>query len=292
MSFRVSAVMHFLPFSKIVGFYHVGLMGVWLDIVDAQLEHLRSSGLLQHSSALHITLAGNKSLFKRAYPILEKFNQHGALHAHFEEDLRKFELPTMQRLYDHCRKNPQDFVYYFHSKGASKSPGRAFFRTQEWRLVMEHFLFDRWHDCVSGLKRNQSKWACGIKYYDPCPHFSGNFFWAACHYVSQRIPPTQKRPKDLYRPPKCFMRTHHLLEGRYYAEGWLLDSRDPAHLPMRNHIINCFEDGVNHYRTSFNVSVLDGMDVAKVTARKSESVCQRKVFKAAYRGVPIQDQGS
>ena len=151
---------------KLVGFYHVAVMNEWQSVLASQLDHLNSSGLLGQSSAVHVTLLGNKT--SQVQMAMSQFNESGKLHSYHEQDLRSWEFPTLERLHDHCKKNTRDFVYYFHSKGVSKQPGsRLFRREQEWRQVMEHFIFDNWHDCVSIMRQNLHKWACGAKYYDP-----------------------------------------------------------------------------------------------------------------------------
>jgi hypothetical protein len=151
---------------KLVGFYHVAIMNEWQSVLASQLGHLNSSGLLGQSSAVHITLLGNET--SQVHMAMHQFNESGKLQSYQAQDLRSWEFPTLERLHDHCKKNTRDFVYYFHSKGVSKQPGsRDFRREQEWRQVMEHFIFDNWHDCVSLMQQNVHKWACGARYYDP-----------------------------------------------------------------------------------------------------------------------------
>ena len=152
--------------NKLVGFYHVAAMNEWHSVVASQLSHLDTSGLLGQSYAVYVTLLGNET--SQAQIALQHFNASGKLHSYQAEDLKAWEFPTLARLHAHCKKNTRDFIYYFHSKGVSKPPGSTLFRReQEWRKVMEHFVFDNWHDCVSLMQRNVHKWACGARYFDP-----------------------------------------------------------------------------------------------------------------------------
>lgn len=149
-------------FSKLVGFYHVALINDWRTVLFSQLGHLNSSGLLEQSNAVHITLLGNETSEVRV--ALHHLNTSRNLLSYNFKDLRLWEYPTLERLHAHCQENVHDFVYYFHSKGVSKPFGsKAFRREQEWRQVMEHFIFDNWRVCLSLMQHNTSKWACGAR---------------------------------------------------------------------------------------------------------------------------------
>ena len=244
------------PVSKLVGFYHTTLINSWQEVLLAQLSHVESSGLMNASAALHMTVLGNQTEFE-ASEVQAVAHGLPKVHVRFLPEITLWEYPTLSSMHAHCMQNPNDFVYYFHSKGVTKAPGSVdFTRERAWSLVMEHFLMDRFDDCVSRMRNNYDKWACGVKFTDGFPyHFSGNFFWAACHYLRRHNPPLVKSAEMDREVPWVYQ----VPEDRGYCEAWLLDSTRLRTLPMRDHVINCFADGTNHYVSDFDLGRLDGL---------------------------------
>ena len=87
---------------------------------------------------------------------------------------------------------------------------------------MEHFVVERWRDCVDALI--DSRRESGVNWHlDPAPHFSGNFWWATPRYVATL--PASIGPNHLE------------------LEGWI-GSNQPR--------VRCFqESGVDHYLSPY-----------------------------------------
>jgi len=87
----------------------------------------------------------------------------------------KNEVFALMALVDHCKENPNDYVYYSHSKGgyskiarscrmvmtlnkqtgtSTKSSTVKYKLAKPWRQVMQHFLFHRWQSVVSTVSCN------------------------------------------------------------------------------------------------------------------------------------------
>ena len=89
-----------------------------------------------------------------------------------------FEIPTINKMIQFSKKHPYDNILYLHTKGVAHS--NDYQELNDWINLMLHFLLKKsnkellnTHDCI------------GCNYKDePLPHYSGNFWWANCKYLS------------------------------------------------------------------------------------------------------------
>ncbi len=91
------------------------------------------------------------------------------------------EMRTLSKLYNFCRANPTYKVLYFHMKGGSN----PLLHNQQAREVLGAFTLNP--SCIDALDNFQT---CGWR-LSPVPyiHYSGNFWWARCEYVSGLVDP-------------------------------------------------------------------------------------------------------
>src|SRR4029450_13116940 len=86
-------------------------------------------------------------------------------------------------------------VWYLHAKGVSPQHSRNP-NVTDWRRLLEHFVIDRWEECVTSPPDHD---ACGVNWHtDPAPHFSGNCWWAPPRYLptlTARIGPIHFDPE-------------------------------------------------------------------------------------------------
>lgn len=172
-------VVGFKPAKKIIGFWHIGVVGVWRKIIAEQYAKLMESGLYDVSEKIVVGFVGGKNReCELNIPILDdpKFE------VFITNDTKDYELPTVARVWKEAQEREESFLcYYFHTKGASldgtpnEEPGNA------WRLYMEYFNLERWEDCVEILKEYET---CGVEHrvdylYD------GNFWWARSDYIKK-----------------------------------------------------------------------------------------------------------
>jgi hypothetical protein len=122
------------------------------------------------------------------------------------------ETDTLRWVRDYCKTNPDDYVFYFHTKGITKQSAG----TEDWRRYMEYFVIENWQDCV--LKLDEGFDCCGVLWNRNVasgfrPHFSGGMWWATAKYINKL--------------------NHRLLEtsNRYDRELWI----------GSNPTVNCYE---------------------------------------------------
>jgi hypothetical protein len=103
-----------------------------------------------------------------------------------------------------------------HAKGVSRERFQNP-NVTDWRRLMEHFVVERWHDCLAALDDHD---VCGVNWRsEPAPHFSGNFWWA--------------RPRYLASLPL------HIGPLRFDPERWLATNQP---------YVSCiYDSGVDHY---------------------------------------------
>lgn len=194
--------------NPIAVFYHCVLFGgnrninahYAMGIIEGQMDLFRRSGLHDAASAFFVGVNGTEA---DAMAIKMICGKKAALTCHGRD--ASTEIPTMQMIRDWVPGHPSWNVLYFHPKGVS-TPNRAI----RWRKTMEHFLVEKWQDCVKIL--DSGKDACGCHWLTPekygshigSPFFGGTFWWATAKYLS-RLP---KLPPDLWK-------------HRYEAEVWI-----------------------------------------------------------------------
>ena len=151
-----------------------------------------------------------------------------------------YEFPTLSAVHEHCTESPADFVAYVHTK--TDATKRRDYMSKIFPRFEGSVLGNT---CVGELERGKA--ACGVNLRGAkandgksnhgaswC-HFSGNFFWARCDYVSKLNHPwhTEASAELRWEHPSGFGgldsgRGYHNHRdsrafGRYFAEWWLLN---------------------------------------------------------------------
>ena len=156
-------------------------MGLGAFIYQQQIHRLYTSGLIKEASHIHFGVNGDQELFNVPDKAIDKRNKNIG-----------DESDTLISLRDFCKENPDYKVFYFHTKGASKSD----LQTSAWRLYMEYYTIDKWKECVEYLNEYD---CCGTDCYETKKmfldeyiqqqefnsyFFSGNFWWTNASYVN------------------------------------------------------------------------------------------------------------
>lgn len=151
-----------------------------------------------------------------------------------------YEFPTLSAVHEHCTESPTDFVAYVHTK--TDATKRRDYMSKIFPRFEGSVLGNT---CIGELERGKA--ACGVNLHGAkangderhhgaswC-HFSGNFFWARCDYVSKLNHPwhTEASAELWWEHPSGFggldsgrgYRNHRDTRafGRYFAEWWLLN---------------------------------------------------------------------
>jgi len=96
----------------------------------------------------------------------------------YSNDPSLFEIPTINKIIQFSKKHPYDNILYLHTKGVAHPDD--YHELNDWINLMLHFLLNK------SNKELLNKYDCiGCNYKnDPLPHYSGNFWWANCKYLS------------------------------------------------------------------------------------------------------------
>jgi UDP-galactopyranose mutase len=162
-------------------FYHVAMMGSWKQVLAEQLETLNNSGILDVcKSVTAVCVGAEKDLPDMPYPIKVVYGG----------ELNKYEFPTLEKMHESAKRNPNDYYCYIHSKGVSKPQARSWLDSG-WRQYMMWGVIEQWRECIDSLNAGHD--IAGVEWYNnviPCKtggkpvdnchgFFAGNFFWAS-----------------------------------------------------------------------------------------------------------------
>jgi len=174
----------------IYGVYHVFCADGWQSLVKAQVEHLRTSGLLDATAKFYVSCV---ALHEGDVDILKQIVNSDKLEIiSAVNNPRVFEYPALEFLREKADKEDCLF-YYFHTKGVSfftekrKDHRFAKFkrRVNAWRMLMEYFLMDKWQAAVNVLLDGYDTYGCYRYPPKPAPYimYAGNFWWATSKYI-------------------------------------------------------------------------------------------------------------
>jgi hypothetical protein len=177
---------------RVMVWYHVATINNWADIHAEQVGKLALSGLLGAAEEVRIGHVGEAALPPETLGKLRV--------AYRSRDRLEYEIPTIQAMDRWVRElaRPEEWaVLYFHTKGAGREDEPSQFNVSFWRRYMEHFVIERWRDCLGALDGCD---ACGADLnFNPWPHFSGNFWWARAEYLRTLPPADSLRREDPVR---------------------------------------------------------------------------------------------
>jgi hypothetical protein len=215
---------------KIAIFYHTFQNEMSAFVYQQQINRLYVSGLLSSADYFHIGVNGDKEMFHLPSKAKVVHNTNW-----------KEETETMVALKDFAYENPDYKILYFHMKGASKGTLVA----NAWRLMMEHFVIDRWKECVEYLNEYDCVGAnlnsVGVTLWpngeithpvEGTYNFTGNFWWANAKHIqtldhkflssNYRIDRElwigsnpNSNPKSIYQPEIHDSYTHYYMEEDY-----------------------------------------------------------------------------
>lgn len=208
---------------SIYGAYHVFCDTGWQDLVSAQMEHLRASGLLSATKSLYVSCVYRDE--KDIEDIKKIVNSDKLQIISATRDASVYEYPALICIQEKCQTEDCLF-YYFHTKGVSFSINKSknkhylnFMRNvTAWRMMMEHFVMDKWKVAVNALCDGYDTY--GSYRWPPRPDtykmYSGNFWWSKSSYI--RSLPTLNTPE--------------IRHNRLYAELWIYTGKGKDYCPF------------------------------------------------------------
>ena len=137
-----------------------------------QLGALVSNGLYDKLNHLHIGFNGRLDICSVPDKAVACSNEN-----------QQEETGTLKSLRDWAAANPESYILYFHTKGASRKTRF----TEDWRKCMQYFCITNWRECYQALQSGYD--LVGINWQEDTsmgyhPHFSGGFWWAKAAYIN------------------------------------------------------------------------------------------------------------
>lgn len=206
-------------------FYHCLLVGGEpadllpnaFEVVGEQMECLRKSGLIQRANCMVVGINGGNESHPYANLLLPP-SASRIMHGLQSRN----ENSTLVAVEKFCAENRGWNVLYFHSKGATHSPGsEAFEHRKRWRLCGMKHLITNWKRCVGDLNAFES---VGCHWYTDQykrSYWAGNFWWARSEFLCT-VPAIQEQWRIKHSGIDA-------LESRYEAEVWIGGGRHPTH---------------------------------------------------------------
>jgi hypothetical protein len=196
-----------------------------LRVVEEQMNQLRECGL---ADAAEVVIGLNGGL--EDYKTLRRMTGFGEIVVHGEQSAGEF--PTLELLYRHCVKNPQDNVLYFHAKGVCW-PGDPF--REAWRRCLMYHVVMNWELLCGSL--NAGCRMAGAHWLTPQDYpeyravlgtgiWGGNFWGARADYINMLKPIPPNRTWD----------------DKYDAEMWPVSGRPQQVMCFASHwpsLISC-----------------------------------------------------
>jgi GR25 family glycosyltransferase involved in LPS biosynthesis/tetratricopeptide (TPR) repeat protein len=181
--------------AQIFGFYHLYTEKGWRGLVTEQVHRWQESGLAHATTRIFASVVGPQSADGAA--MLRKTCGDRVELIHVSEDASRAERTILEYARHFCEHDEPlaRGCWYMHGKGITATAERRH-NVADWRHLMEHFIVERWTECVAALDDHD---ACGVNWLqEPAPHFSGNFWWARPRYLGSlpaRIGPSALDPE-------------------------------------------------------------------------------------------------
>jgi hypothetical protein len=143
--------------------YHLYQYGRWQQLFYEQIGALYSSGLID---AAQVTISVNGS---------EQLPGLSDCVKVFHDD-NNGEMRALLLAHEYARAGDHA-ILYLHSKGISHPTPNQ----DDWRMMMQHYLIANWRmaiDYLDDYDVSTVNWRT-----HPCPHPSGNFWWARTDYL-------------------------------------------------------------------------------------------------------------
>jgi hypothetical protein len=185
-------------------------------ILDEIAQYMMDSKIYEDVDKINVELVGNPNV---------TFDVPKSQITHNGYDVHQWEFPTLFKIMDYCKTNPNDNILYLHTKGSSNS---KYVGEYEWiESVRRYHLYwniTKYKESLEWLKEYDT---CGAELiYNPVRHYSQNFWWARASHINQLQNPAEM--------PLIF-------DYRHQCEFWIGSN------PISNYksIHNLYDDYVN-----------------------------------------------
>ena len=153
----------------IYGVYFICCMGNYLEVVEEQLKLLAQSGLYDKTKKIYCFICLYNPMDKRLHELFYHFYNKMEF---FSTPLNLYEKFAINN-YKSKIKDSNYYIYYFHTKGVSKSINSHWSKR---RQILNFYTITKFE---LSLKLLQFYDVVGVTLFQhPKKHFSGNFWWS------------------------------------------------------------------------------------------------------------------
>ena len=165
-------------------YYHIYAVDGVESIMDEQLSLLERHFDFPYLLNIGISVSGDN---KNISNVFKKLNEYTNNYTVRDVRVNASEFPTLDSILDDIDiiKN-DDYIFYFHTKGASKLSDKTYKNIEDWRKLMMYFNVERIKDVFNVFtKTDYNTFGC-LFHNDPIfglKIYSGNFWWAKGSYI-------------------------------------------------------------------------------------------------------------
>lgn len=186
--------------------YHIFAVNDFKNIVENQINRLKSSKLYDWCDKLEITFTGSDTDYKEISPLFENMEKVSI----FFTPKNHYEYYAIKTIWDYSQRY-NGKVFYFHTKGVSNKfkdiknkeiSERKIKGIQWWKEILENFLIDKWEESQNKLDNYDQ---CGVT--NNGGWWWGNFWWSNLSWIRCNSEP--------------------YMGDRWYFEAWINHYRKP-----------------------------------------------------------------
>jgi hypothetical protein len=184
--------------------YHIFCFGNYQDIVQSQLNRLKTSGLYEWCDIMEVSCVDTEGKYEGIDELFDGMNKVNM----FKTNRNGYEYWPIKKIWDLSQEHDGQ-VFYFHAKGVSNTYTNLNTREPSqwkidginiWRDALEYHLIDNFQQCVDDLKTHDT---CGMTCVGNW--YWGNFWWSNLSFIKENKDPVHG--------------------DRWYFEDWLHHAR-------------------------------------------------------------------
>lgn len=163
-------------------YYHIYAVDGVESIIDEQLSLLQKNFNFNFNLNVGIACTGEN---KNISNVIKTLNKNITNYTIRDVRIKASEFTTLDSMLDDINliKN-NDFIFYFHTKGASKMYDSNYNCIEDWRKLMMYFNVERVKDVFNIFSRTQyNTFGCLLDSLPSGQFYSGNFWWAKGEYI-------------------------------------------------------------------------------------------------------------
>lgn len=186
----------------IYGVYFICCMGDYKNIIKEQLQSVKKNGLFEKTTELLCFIC------KFDIQVMELFKPFKMKIKFIVTNENLYERFALQNFRHYIPKKDPYYMYYFHTKGVSRSLDQKVFHNT--RRNLDYFILEKHEICINWLDNGYDVVGTSLSLY-PTLHFSGNFWWVKSSHLD-RLP---IEIKNSYYAPEMYICSHP--NGKYIS---------------------------------------------------------------------------